>query len=60
MHALPVTADTVIAYVTHDDRAQHIISGKPVRCEATWRQGRIELVTARRPLNTACVAACLF
>jgi len=49
MHALPVTADTVIAYVTHDDRAQHIISGKPARCEATWRQGRIELVTAAAP-----------
>jgi len=30
-----ITADTIIAYIAHDDRP--IISVKPARSEATWR-----------------------
>ena len=30
------TVDTVIAYITHDDRPKYNIGVKPVRSEATW------------------------
>ena len=32
-----MTADTVIAYITYDDRPNNITSVKPARSEATWR-----------------------
>jgi len=35
MHSMQaITADTIIAYIAHDDRP---ISVKPARSEATWR-----------------------
>jgi len=32
-----ITADTVIAYVTHDDRPRYIINVEPAWSEAMWR-----------------------